>query len=79
MYSYSNTQKGLNMKFTLIAIAIALGFVGVHIIIGWIAYNAPLLTVILLMTGFISFVLALLNDLGVIKIEMSNLLSRASR
>ena len=79
MYSYSNTQKGLNMKFTLIAIATALSIVGVHIIIGWIAYNAPLLTVILLMTGFISFVLALLNDLGVIKIEMSNLLSRASR
>lgn len=79
MYSYSNTQKGLNMKFTLIAIAFALGIVGVHIIIGWIAYNAPLLTVILLMTGFIGFVLALLNDLGVIKIEMSNLLSRASR
>lgn len=79
MYSYDSTQKGLNMKFTLIAIASALGIVGVHVIIGWIAYNAPVLTVILLMTGFIGFGLALLNDLGVIKIEMSKLFNSTSR
>ena len=79
MYSSDNTQKGKNMKFFAAALATALSIVGVHLIVGWIAYNAPLLSIILIMTGLLGFALALLNDFGVIKIEMSNLLSRASR
>jgi uncharacterized membrane protein (Fun14 family) len=79
MYSVSNTQKGKNMKFFAIALGTALAIVGVHFIIGWIAYNAPLLTIILLMTGFAWFVVALLDDLGVITIDLSKVFKRTSR
>jgi len=79
MYSVSNTQKGKNMKFFAVALASALGFVGVHIIVGWITYNLPLLAIVLIMTGFVSFIVALLNDLGVITIDLSKVFNRASR
>lgn len=79
MYSVSNTQKGKNMKFFLIALASALGFVGVHIIVGWVTYNLPLLAIVLIMTGFVWFIVALLNDLGVITVDLSKVLERASR
>ena len=79
MYSVSNTQKGKNMKFFAIALGTALAIVGVHFLIGWVAYNAPLLTTILLMTGFAWFVVALLDDLGVITIDLSKVFKRTSR
>ena len=67
------------MKFFAIALGTALAIVGVHLIIGWIAYNAPLLTIILLMTGFAWFVVALLDDLGVITFDLSKVFKRTSR
>ena len=67
------------MKFFAIALGTALAIVGSHLIIGWIAYNAPLLTTILLMTGFAWFVVVLLDDLGVIRIDLSKVFNRASR
>ncbi len=79
MYSVSNTQKGKNMKFFAIALGTALAIVGVHFLIGWVAYNAPLLTTILLMTGFAWFVVVLLDDLGVITIDLSKVFKRTSR
>ena len=79
MYSSDNTQKGENMKFFAIALASALGFVGVHIIVGWITYNLPLISIVLIMTGFVWFIVALLNDLGVITVDLSKVLDRASR
>lgn len=79
MYSVSNTQKGKNMKFFAIALASALGFVGVHIIVGWITYNLPLLAIVLIMSGFVWFIVALLNDLGVISIDLSKMLERTPR
>ena len=79
MYSGNITQKGENMKFFAIATATALTIVGVHMLIGWVAYNLPIVSILLIMSGFVWFALALLDDLGVIKIEMSKVLNRASR
>jgi hypothetical protein len=79
MYSGNITQKGENMKFFAIATATAVTIVGVHMLIGWVVYNLPIVSILLIMTGFIGFAIALLNDLGVIRIEMSKVLNRASR
>ena len=79
MYSRNNTERGFTMKTTLISLSIALGFVGIHLIIGWIVAYAAWLAIILLAWGFLAFALLFLSDMGVVTYDLSKVFSRASR
>ena len=67
------------MKTFLISLTIALGFVGIHLIIGWIVAYAAWLAIILMAWGFVAMALLFLSDMGVVTYDLSKMFGRASR
>ena len=79
MYSGINTERGLVMKTFLLSLSIALGFVGVHVIVGWLVTYAVWLAVLLMSWGFVAIFMLFLRDMGVVSYDLSKVFSRASR
>lgn len=67
------------MKTFLISLSIALGFVGVHVIVGWLVANAVWLSVLLMSWGFVAIFMLFLKDMGVVSYDLSKVFSRTSR
>lgn len=78
MYSGSNTERN-TMKTFIYSLAFAIGLVLLHGLVTWVAYNLPWLAGLFIVTGILAFTLLLLEDLGMVRFDLSKMFNRTSR
>lgn len=79
MYSNNNTERGFIMKAFVISLSIALGFVGLHVIVGWLVTYVTWLAVLLMTWGFVAMFMLFLRDMEVVSYDLSKVFSRTPR